>query len=141
MRLLLLLVTGRLGRLWLLLSSVLLVSLCFNPALRGDCFLGAVGGRAKKGFDVIVVDHFFLQQGICQLERKSWQTRSVPQKQLRHFPQAPKMEWGHGALQMSPQGLKARVPDNGKELAPAGPLKMQSSGKGLSPCPHFQSWV
>lgn len=72
MRLLLLLVGGQRGR-RLFLSSVLLVSLGFNPTLGRDRFLGPVGGRAKKGFNVLVVDHFFLQQGVCQLERKNWQ--------------------------------------------------------------------
>lgn len=58
---------------WLLghffVSRVLLVPFCLKPALRSYHFLWPVGRRPNQSFDVIVIYHFFLQEGIGQLER------------------------------------------------------------------------
>lgn len=58
---------------WLLghffISCVLLVSLCLKPALRSYHFLWPIGWRPNQSFNVIIIYHFFLQEGIRQLER------------------------------------------------------------------------
>lgn len=54
--------------LWgVLVPHILLVSLGFDPALRGNHFLGPVGRRPDQGFDVVVIDHFLFQEGVGQL--------------------------------------------------------------------------
>lgn len=65
--LLLLVVRGLLGHFFV--SRVSLVPLCLKPALRSDHLLRPVGWRPNQRFDVIVIYHFFLQQGVRQLER------------------------------------------------------------------------
>jgi len=58
---------------WLLghffISCVLLVSLCLKPALRSYHFLWPIGWRPNQSFNVIVIYHFFLQEGVRQLGR------------------------------------------------------------------------
>lgn len=67
--LLLLLLVWRLGRCFLL-PGVLFVPLCLQPALRSNHLLGPVGRGPDQRFDVVVIDHLLLQEGIGQLEKR-----------------------------------------------------------------------
>lgn len=66
---LLLLLVWWLGRCFLL-PGVLLVPLCLQPALRSNHLLGPMGWGPDQCLNVIVIDHFLLQEGIGQLEKR-----------------------------------------------------------------------
>lgn len=103
--------------LWgLLFPHVLLVSLRFNPALRGDHFLRPMRRRPNQGLDVIIVYDFLLQEGVCQLNIKERVSSGADPEQncprlLRRVGQPPLVAGRMNRLLM--QRRKDRTPAEG----------------------------